>query len=534
MKSGNLLNSNSMIRYPRAKRWMKAKATKAKLDITYDLARIETITAHRDFDEYLGMKEEFRDISPFTDTLLYKDWLIDEIDKSNAGVYRNRFQLSQDIRYFRNYFKETEEQESRNSKGEIIELKAYGKSNKMNREIIVFEGRFMNGKLASYKDKTDGATGYARLTSGKDHDIVRENFPQYLETLIQNDCADLFSDDAMKIIVSNPEAIMLLIEHGMSNLIPSDAPDRLITKMQHLKILAEKNLLHLLSPGKIESIVYHGISLYKELSQKILEDIESGKYITLFPIVGAPYSKLGEFKLPTYDHNNNATPLGSFFKLQDIVDLVEKRVQNDYLFSERYHDKSWTPDLKAKIRGHTNDSSRDMILKRMKMAIESSKRRQAESARQEILVKESEIQVTGSSSRTPGKGWKWMTLLGVIALAFMLYWNNRPKIDSISDRPEVSITDSSLELHLQLDTLPDGTTIFISPGSYVVSAQAGKGVALYMDARQRKKHKNTATPLSEVQIEKVENGMGYFRTYTNGNGRKSKPGWIEMRHLEPQ
>jgi hypothetical protein len=534
MISGNLLNSNSRIPYPRASRWLKEQAAIAKLDTTYDLAHIETVTAHKDFNEYLRIKEKFAGGIQFRDTLLYKDWLNSQIDESNASVYNNIFMISQDIRYFRNFFKQTEEEEIRNSKGQIIELKAYGKSNKMNRDVIVFEGRFLNGKLSSYKDKTDTATGYTRIHSGNDNDIVRENLTQYLKTIIENDCADVFSEKAMRRIICNTGAIILLIDLGMTHLIPRGTVDEHISAVRDLKILLEKDLHHLLSPGKLQSIVNSDLTLYDELSQRILKEIESGKHIFLFPNVGGPFSRLKEFQLPTYDYNHNATPLGSFYKLQDIAKLVRERVEIDYLFSERYYDKSWTPGMKAKIRDQVNDSLRDMILNRMTQAIKSAEIRQAELSRQDYIVKEPVIQHKASYSSKAGKNGKWMTIMGMIAVSCLFYWKNSTKTDSISDSTRVSIKDSSLESYLQSDTLPDGTTIYITPGEYIISAESGKDVTIYIDSLRRKKQRIKAIPQSPMEIEKVVADMGYFTAYTDDKGRNSQPGWIEMRHLQPK
>ena len=60
----------------------------------------------------------------------------------------------------KNKFQEYKENKSVNSKGEIVERTYYGKSKKIDREVISYVIRFTNGKVDKYEDRSDDSDFY--------------------------------------------------------------------------------------------------------------------------------------------------------------------------------------------------------------------------------------------------------------------------------------------------------------------------------------------------------------------------------------
>jgi hypothetical protein len=474
MKSGNLLNSTPKVQYPRASRWLKSHALKEKLENVYNLALIEEVTAHQDFDSYLSMKEDGH-ILPSSP--IFKEWLEDRISETDSRVYACDFQPGQDIKYFRDFFHETKEEKSHNSRGETITLKAYGRSNKIDREVISFEGRFVNGKLASFNDKT-GDTWH------------------YSSSKYYNDLSKLKDRD--------------LLENNMETLL----------------LLAENDCLEALAPSSIKSIVEEDLLFFEKLTKKMKEEMSSNMNLFFFSIYSEPFPELPFNGLRLFDINHNVIhkedSLAMFYYVEDIVDYASEAIRRAYLFSEGFSEKGWKHDLKQYARRFLKDDGLfDSISERIDWI-----RDRVQSRKEEIALQQKREKAKKNMKRTIG--------ISIIPLIFIAGFFMQRGMKTVPQQAQGNVKgemDSTLSMTL-LDTLPDGTTIFISPGEYVVAAQAGKGISLYMDSRRRKKLRIKATPLSEVRIEKVEKGMGYFRSYTNGDGRKSNAGWIEMRHLE--
>jgi hypothetical protein len=162
------------MQYPKAVAYLKNISKDQKLTEIYDFALLEEILdSNRTFEQYLSLKEDIKlygggHIRNYSE--LYYDWLNESISDIDLYVYKNRFREGQNIKYLRDFFIDSKEEHSSNSKGDLIEFKAYGQSQKMNREVIAFEGRFYDNLLTSYVDKTDNAEDYS--ISYNDNDIL--------------------------------------------------------------------------------------------------------------------------------------------------------------------------------------------------------------------------------------------------------------------------------------------------------------------------------------------------------------------------
>ena len=86
---------------------------------------------------------------------IYYNWLNNNLSKIDIELFQLRkFILGQNIRFFRDYFSDYEEVKTTGNNINKIELKAYGRSLKINRSKIAFIGYFENDILVKFDDMT--------------------------------------------------------------------------------------------------------------------------------------------------------------------------------------------------------------------------------------------------------------------------------------------------------------------------------------------------------------------------------------------
>jgi len=187
--------------FPKAADYIRKQAQTGKLTEIYDLELLEEILPHKTLEEYLSFKARFNGQVRKYPFLLH-DWIHDKVSELDMGVYWNSFEPGQNIRYFRDYFKETKEEESVNSRGTLIELKAYGQSLKIDREVIAFEGKFYDDRLSTYTDKTDNASQYDS-SDYLDEDLdILPNDLSLLKVLVENDCIQCLDANVLNEILA--------------------------------------------------------------------------------------------------------------------------------------------------------------------------------------------------------------------------------------------------------------------------------------------------------------------------------------------
>lgn len=229
--------------YPKAVEYLKRASAENKLTKIYKLDLLETVLKLRDFEDYISIKEKIKNyggghIRVFD--LLFSEWLKNSISDVNLNVYKGIYSEGQDIRYFRDYFNNSNEEITNNSKGTLIEFKAYGDSLKINREVIAFEGRFYDNILTSYTDKTSQSNEYLSVYhTNTDIDFYLNDIPM-IKDLITNKCLDIVDNTHLENIICrhmNSVLLNLIINNNHKHLISSkiirkiEEDDELVTEL---------------------------------------------------------------------------------------------------------------------------------------------------------------------------------------------------------------------------------------------------------------------------------------------------------------
>jgi hypothetical protein len=140
---------------------------------------------------------------------IYYNWLNNNISKKDIELFQNReFIIGQNIRFYRDYFSDFEEIKTTGNNINKIELKAYGRSLKINRSKIAFIGYFENDILVKFEDMSSTANCFREL-------------PKKLSNLQEkHEVLSYYKNDNL---------LNFLIENNLTELIPNN---KLIEKVE--------------------------------------------------------------------------------------------------------------------------------------------------------------------------------------------------------------------------------------------------------------------------------------------------------------
>jgi hypothetical protein len=327
--------------YPKAIAKLKEMAGSKGLSRIYDLRLLEKILEHRSLEEYLRFKE---DIHFYTDgylpgfTQLFSDWLNGTISDIDINVYKKRYEEGQHIKYFREYFKDSREEVSRNTKGTLIEFRAYGDSQKINREVIAFEGRFYDDQLTSFNDRTDSADDYIVQTGDMKDDILSNDL-SLLTLLIKNACLEVLDNTLTeRIICSNLSADLsrLLAEHNHFDRFTQGVIQRTTERKLSaalVRALAEKKRMDVLTQENIHLLFTNDLS--EDLIQ-LFADHDQVKSLSLLSAKDIAQKNLGADLVRILAEKGllkqfPAETLQQLTKESLDLELLKKLVEYDYL-----------------------------------------------------------------------------------------------------------------------------------------------------------------------------------------------------------
>jgi len=295
--------------FPKAADYIRTQARSGKLTEIYDFELLEEILPYKTVEEYLAFKEQIllyngghvRDYPT-----LFSDWISGDISELDMEVYSNNFEPGQHLRYFRDFFKDTREEETINSKGTLIELRAYGQSLKIDREVIAFEGKFYDDRLSTYADKTDIAEDYKNSYYQEDNDLdVLPHDLSLLQLLAENNCLQCLDDDIINDILSaslseQTEAIQKLSA-----------------------FVRDKDFLYNESPSQFFIKSYH-------------------------------YTQLCD----TPDLNE----YNGYYFLDEILEDLQSSIARSYVLSTDFADREWTDGMKKQLKSHAvKDHAAELI-----------------------------------------------------------------------------------------------------------------------------------------------------------------------------
>lgn len=140
---------------------------------------------------------------------IYYNWLNNNISKIDIELFQTRkFIIGQNILFYRDYFSDYEEVKTTGNNINKIELKAYGRSLKINRSKIAFIGYFENDILVKFEDMSSTANCFRELP---------------------NKLSNLQEKHEILSYYKNDNLLNFLIENNLTELIPHD---KLIEKIE--------------------------------------------------------------------------------------------------------------------------------------------------------------------------------------------------------------------------------------------------------------------------------------------------------------
>lgn len=229
------------------------KSTKHDKIMQFDL--LEKLLIKNKLQRYLDVKKKIKNsinaqLRGFDH--LFSDLLQDKISDLDIEIYCNNFEPNQNIKYFREYFNNTKETENYSHKGTIIELKAYGDSKKINREVIAFTGNFKDNLLHSFSDKTSEAQYFVDKET-EDIDYY-ENDINLIKLLLEKDLIEVLSESSLNsILIKNASAFFILYNANKHGLVNSQTLNQLARySTEVFEFLLRKRQLNLLSNETIK------------------------------------------------------------------------------------------------------------------------------------------------------------------------------------------------------------------------------------------------------------------------------------------
>lgn len=324
-------------------KYLKEQAKKGALNEIMKLDLLEELLSKDKLSKYVALKQKVEHksrahIRKFK--YLYPEFLNDKISALDLEVYFQNFEPEQNIKYFRDYFDTTKESENYTSKGSTIELKAYGESIKINREVISFIGNFRDNLLQSFTDKTSES---ANFVSNKFSEIdYYENNIELVKILINYDALEVLSSVVLlNIALKEAETFELLYKSKQLNFLNQEQLNEIAKKHDSVfRFLVYNNDLEIISKNTIVEIVDSHPKKMQSKLVKLKKAVSEKAYM---------YDPNGIFYFKSYDIESSFTvglkevnfnnDFSSYYSLNDIIDKLI-----DEFNSKSYYKESgrWT------------------------------------------------------------------------------------------------------------------------------------------------------------------------------------------------
>ena len=323
--------------------YLKKQAKINSLDEIMKLELLEELLAADKLNKYLALKQKVQSkskahIRKFK--YLYPEFLKDKISELDMELYFGNFEPNQNIKYYRDYFGTTKESENYTPKGSTVELKAYGESLKINREVISFVGTFKESLLQSFTDKTSESTNYVS-NKFTEIDFYTHNL-KLIQELINHDALEVLSPAILfNITYNQAETFELLHKTKKLNLLN---PEQIYSIAKNhnrvFRYLVQSNDLDVLSKDTIieivdaypKSIQAKLTKLKKAVTEKaFLYDPQNIFYFKNYDIESSFTSGLNPVKFKD-DYS-------SYFSLNDIINNLLNDLNSESYYRES---KSWS------------------------------------------------------------------------------------------------------------------------------------------------------------------------------------------------
>ena len=373
--------------YKLALEFLKNEAKSEKFDKIINLDLLEELLLKDKYVKYQSVKQKIQHkskahIRKFK--LLYQELINGQISDLDIEVYCQNFEPEQNIKYFRDYFDNTKETENYSSKGSTIELKAYGDSSKINREVISFTGNFRDNLLYSFTDKTSETLDFV---SNEFSEIdYYKNDLGLVKLLVEKNILEVLSANTLfKIALDNSETFIYLYDKGVKDKFSK----------QNLGSLAKKHteIFNFLIDNDLSSLI--SIETIKEIVDKNLIDIKADvfKLKKLTSELAFLYDKEGLFYFKNYDIGSSYTQglktynfkdnYSTYYKLNDIIDKIKNTIKDDSFYSENNKLVGWKKSNIDKLSNIYLSSIEEEISSEFVNIFEISKQRM------ELAIKES-------------------------------------------------------------------------------------------------------------------------------------------------
>jgi len=315
-----------------------------RLEEIMKLDLLEELLAADKLNKYLALKQKVQSkskahIRKFK--YIYSEFLKDKISDLDMELYFGNFEPNQNIKYYRDYFETIKEIENYTPKGATIELKAYGESLKINREVISFVGTFRENLLQSFTDKTSESTNYVS-NKFSEIDFYSHNL-KLVQDLIKHDALEVLSPAVLFDITNNqPETFELLHKTKKLNLLN---PEQIYSIAKNhdgfiLRYLVYSNDLDVLSKDTITEIVDAFPKSIQDKLTKLKKAVSEKAFL---------YDPQNIFYFKNYDIESSFTSglnvvkfkddYSSYFSLNDIINNLLNDLNSKSYYRES---KSWT------------------------------------------------------------------------------------------------------------------------------------------------------------------------------------------------
>lgn len=355
------------MKYPLSLEYYRKQLKVVKHDAVMRFELLEQLLTKNKLERYLAIKKKVKNsinaqVRGFN--LLFNGILNDKISDLDIEVYCNNFEPNQHIKYYREYFNSTKETENYSPKGTTVELKAYGCSKKINREVIAFTGSFRDNLLHSFTDKTSEAQFFIAEET-KDADFY-ENDVNLLNLLLENDLLEILSDTSLNsILTANSKTFFLLYNENKLGLINPKTINQLARFHKDVfEFLLKKRELKILSN---DTIKYQVDKETSEINSKVNE------VLTLVKKVAFLYDKQDCFYVKKYEtpesiqigqEHRFENNFSAYLKVDEMIEIFENNMNMKSYFIKRNNiteeDKNYLLTL---YKSDTDDKIKTVIEK---------------------------------------------------------------------------------------------------------------------------------------------------------------------------
>lgn len=318
--------------------YLKDQAKKGSLNEIMKLDLLEELLSKDKLSKYLALKQKVQHKSKAhvrKFKYLYPEFLNDKISAIDLEVYFQNFEPEQNIKYFRDYFDTTKESENYTSKGSTIELKAYGESIKINREVISFVGNFRDNLLQSFTDKTSES---ANFVANKFSEIdFYENNLALINTLIKHKALEVLSPLVLfNIALKEAETFEVLYESKQLYFLNQEQLNAIAKKHDSVfRFLIYKNDLDIITKDTIIEIVDAQPKSIQSKFTKLKKAVSEKAFI---------YDPQNIFYFKSYDIDSSFTKglkpvkfendFTSHYSLNDIINDLKIDLDNNSFYKE--------------------------------------------------------------------------------------------------------------------------------------------------------------------------------------------------------